>query len=1153
MIRERLLFKNLIQKFFWHTLILQLLLQLNICLATDSKEVKCTTSPSNILSNLNRDVSLLVSPLNEKKKLVNSHLLGEPSNRFYDRYLPFNEIVSLSLDHRGRESNIPLMNFLKDKLKIEVAETIGKDFWGTVHKLCFPISRQELKTELKKIFPHKKFSKLYPRSSSSDIHSSEVPFLNAEEQALLLKHLLGNKIKKDNALGSQLYKNLQKFKTAASNSNYTNLELEEMKGLIKKSSNLITRSDLLKVLDKLKMMAEEYKTSTLSPSSLSSSSSPYSINNSAISSSSVNTAPGVDTIVSNEDLNNQNNQELIEQFFQMLGNRQIPITPQLLVKMGEEMLGSFDRSKGRHLEYYFNFLDDEYGEKLMQEFLADPFRKKEVIERITNWSNKQLAQKILKQLGVMDSRIPEEDRVQFFNDLLSVIKNVDAHGTRLQKSLQKLISNQLVTKGMIDLKALASQLYLRTDVFNDDTSQFSLENVSDETKFAKIKDKIKTKINRMSMSTIKHAIYEEVIKYDGLIEHATPATIRGLHSRTFEEAVKIATHGDFSSVYDLFRYEVASKARSSKYQRGHTGPSNRSTTLSPKIATYFATKHALNEGIPDSVWFFIYEGGTGIYMSEIEPEGEWREAEIGVPYLMPEWCLGAVQFKVANANTDNFLLEAVDGFLTPSGREKKDLSFSQLGMLEEIYKYFILAKHFDEAHLKGGQKKRLSSTYEVKRRFDKNLKDENDKKQASSAYKKYLFEYDSITLKNLLPTKGIPKGHFRYKLSRMLQRKFAALETKTDKEQRLQKERTFLSQLTGQTSDNSNVSNNNRSESASSSTSNSSSAVTSSASSTTTNASIPSSNSLFLLTPERVANELKLQSRTQSSANTLATISPDYRKVEEVLVAALNKHYRKPFPAPVRGVRKNFTNSPFYSGRLKDDYEGYLEQFKTRQVAREKHGSAHAARTTLWTLILSNYLNQLKVEIPSKEKYKAAYSAIFHDSGREDEGVDVWEEDSANALRDYGNSSKNSFTNLHNSIEEMSSIIVNKDKVGEFDPFTKKGQQFIATALVHDADALEIMRIRDRRLFSSKSKDEKRSKGFDHSNLLIFNKLQSMNKISATEALEFTREVQTFIDLTERAEIKEELEKSDTPIELLLNIMSKHREIFPLLYSNSVN
>src|SRR5262249_23935992 len=99
----------------------------------------------------------------------------------------------------------------------------------------------------------------------------------------------------------------------------------------------------------------------------------------------------------------------------------------------------------------------------------------------------------------------------------------------------------------------------------------------------------KTKINNSLMSFIKRKQYEQSNKYDGLIEHCTPMSVRGLNNVTNEVVQKMSFEGDYSSSHDLFNHEVSSRARASKFARGHTGKSNRSTSLSTKVSAYFGT------------------------------------------------------------------------------------------------------------------------------------------------------------------------------------------------------------------------------------------------------------------------------------------------------------------------------------------------------------------------------------------------------------------------------------------------------------------------------------------------------------------------------------------------------------------------------------
>ena len=107
------------------------------------------------------------------------------------------------------------------------------------------------------------------------------------------------------------------------------------------------------------------------------------------------------------------------------------------------------------------------------------------------------------------------------------------------------------------------------------------------------------------------------------------------------------------------------------------------------------------------------------------------------------------------------------------------------------------------------------------------------------------------------------------------------------------------------------------------------------------------------------------------------------------------------------------------------------------------HGRMHICRTLIFGEFMLRYYyanTQLK---PRWEDVR--YAIAFHDSGRQGNGIDIWEKDSANICTQYL-SSEHSFN------EQRSK------KVGEM--IEKDGSigWILEKRIVHDADVLEIMR-----------------------------------------------------------------------------------------------
>jgi hypothetical protein len=114
------------------------------------------------------------------------------------------------------------------------------------------------------------------------------------------------------------------------------------------------------------------------------------------------------------------------------------------------------------------------------------------------------------------------------------------------------------------------------------------------------------------------------------------------------------------------------------------------------------------------------------------------------------------------------------------------------------------------------------------------------------------------------------------------------------------------------------------------------------------------------------------------------------------------------------------------------------------------HSALHGARAAIFVEIFANIYRQLFKEfenLSDEDIYKATVAALFHDSGREAEGIDVFEELSAQNAKDYlfqcGFSEEFA--------EEVRQIVLHKDA-----PVPAKD---LAAILLHEADCIEYLRL----------------------------------------------------------------------------------------------
>ena len=128
-------------------------------------------------------------------------------------------------------------------------------------------------------------------------------------------------------------------------------------------------------------------------------------------------------------------------------------------------------------------------------------------------------------------------------------------------------------------------------------------------------------------------------------------------------------------------------------------------------------------------------------------------------------------------------------------------------------------------------------------------------------------------------------------------------------------------------------------------------------------------------------------------------------------------------------------------------YEG--PAFCEESIPRWTHGCMHASRVAVEVEILANLYQKYdpSIRISEEELLLAQYLAVFHDSARQAEGVDLWDDDSAENARPY------LLTKGFSQEATEKAIQLLKDKDSS-DP-----NRNIISKLIHDADCLDIMRV----------------------------------------------------------------------------------------------
>ncbi len=252
-------------------------------------------------------------------------------------------------------------------------------------------------------------------------------------------------------------------------------------------------------------------------------------------------------------------------------------------------------------------------------------------------------------------------------------------------------------------------------------------------------------------------------------------------------------------------------------------------------------------------------------------------------------------------------------------------------------------------------------------------------------------------------------------------------------------------------------------------------------------------------------------------------------------------HYAKPLPrkpiAPIEpssplkiGAQRELID-PFFGhlgGSSYDEYARALEE-NPKLPARNFHGTMHMLRATLFSQI---FYKVFKKSASAKELYLVAMSAAYHDSARQDEGVDRWDELSAWKLR--------RFLMNHNSSgredSEADSSIISEEEIAECylalaskDPrdgiFTSDIQK-----AVHDADCLEIIRC------------------LHTPSEFLTSRLEAKSLIDPSDFDQLILESKRFIEETETLESKSFYEyESENPYEDLLSYLHDPKNGYPIL------
>jgi len=162
---------------------------------------------------------------------------------------------------------------------------------------------------------------------------------------------------------------------------------------------------------------------------------------------------------------------------------------------------------------------------------------------------------------------------------------------------------------------------------------------------------------------------------------------------------------------------------------------------------------------------------------------------------------------------------------------------------------------------------------------------------------------------------------------------------------------------------------------------------------------------------------------------------------------------RSPYPAEptyrdhVSAARRAVPQPSFAAGDVSRD--NYVRQVAAGRIpARPAHGVVHAVRVTLFAQALTQLYARVGRPLLS-DPFHVAMAAAFHDVARQDEGEDLWDDESAEVFASW----MASLGVPPVRIEVLRHAVASKDP-GSEEVFLSDDQR-----VVHDADCLDIVRV----------------------------------------------------------------------------------------------
>ncbi len=274
------------------------------------------------------------------------------------------------------------------------------------------------------------------------------------------------------------------------------------------------------------------------------------------------------------------------------------------------------------------------------------------------------------------------------------------------------------------------------------------------------------------------------------------------------------------------------------------------------------------------------------------------------------------------------------------------------------------------------------------------------------------------------------------------------------------------------------------------------------------------------------AHQLKMREMISSSVHPGILQSTNNENGPEALARVLQQVvlplYKEPMPENPTYLNDT-TGSRIACGYFEKHFsKKHIEQVKNKKSsARDTHGAMHAVRVTMWSQLLVKLYKELgrdSIDNP----LLLGVAAAFHDSAREGEGIDRWDGESAELLRNCLTLAGVDKTLIPQYVQSI------KEKDPAHHHFSTDIQR-----IVHDADCLEIMRVKGKWAFNPR--------------YLCFYPMCPEKKGQFDALID---EIGSFISLTESKSFHAYLEhNSDDFYGDMMKLLYRMRDRFPNVYA----